>query len=96
MGTSPVRGLLFEPGEAFFVYDWFHHSLTNRYELGDDQRHRTNARRYRSHLFDRLFGRSNPEPKQGKPTPGDDRSNVALDRDTILDVPSYRKSPLCA
>ena len=32
------------------------------------------------YLFDRLSGRSNPEPKQGKPTPGDERFDYALER----------------
>ena len=36
---------------AFVVLDSFHHSLINRYELGDNQRHRTNAGRYRSYYF---------------------------------------------
>src|SRR6202040_2949825 len=49
---TPNRG-------TFLLFNSFHNSLTNSYELGDDQRGWTNAGRYRRDYFDRLSGRSN-------------------------------------
>jgi hypothetical protein len=51
----------------------------NSYELGDDQCGGADAWRYRSHYFDHLSRRPNPQPKQGKPPRRDERFDNTLE-----------------
>jgi hypothetical protein len=65
--------------ETFLLFSVRSINLSNRYELGNDQRYRTNVGRCRSYYFDRLSCRSNSEPKQGKPTRSDECFDHALE-----------------